>query len=68
MRAYSVVFTPEGELKNVVFIGSDAEAKTFRGEVMKIYDLKRKDIEINLVEIPTTKPELIAWLNAELKK
>lgn len=71
MRAYSVVYKEHkdgAEKVHATFIGSEAEAKTFRVELMKVEGLKRKDVEISLVEIPTTKPELLAWLNAELKK
>ncbi len=61
MRAYSVVVS-DGRFPPT-FVGSEAEARQFRMELMKSEGLKRKEIEVNLIEIPTTKPELLAWLN-----
>jgi hypothetical protein len=52
----------------VHFLGSEAEARQFRMQLMKDLALKRKDIEVNLVEIPTTKIELIGWLNIQMGK
>lgn len=66
MRAYKVVY--DNTSKEVVhFVGSEVEARQFRMELMKELVLKRKEIEVELVEIPTTKAELLAWLNAQSK-
>lgn len=64
MRAYSVT---HGDNK-VHFLGSEVEARQFRMELMKSEGLKRKEIDVKLVEIPTTKAELLNWLNSELKR
>ena len=66
MRAYKVTY--DNTSKEVVhFVGSEVEARQFRMELMKELALKHKDIEVELVEIPTTKTELIGWLNAQSK-
>lgn len=67
MRAYSLVFdTPDGTV--VHFVGSEAEARQFRMSLMKTEGLKRKEVEINMVEIPTGKADLLKWINAEFKR
>jgi hypothetical protein len=59
MRAYKISprdFPP-------AFAPSEAEARATRASLMETYGLKRKDILVEPVEIPTTKAELLRWLN-----
>ena len=64
MRAHSV-FCNKGAVRHV-FAGFEAEARRIRTDWMERFDLKRKDIEVKQVDIPTTKSELIGWLNTNL--
>jgi hypothetical protein len=61
MRAYCV-HTTEPEI--VYFVGSEVEARQFRMRLMEEHKLKRKEITIDLVEIPTGKAELLSWINS----
>lgn len=66
MRAYAV--TTVGENHRTAFAGSEVEARQIRMAWMSGLDLKRKDIEVKLIDIPTTKVELIGWLNIQMGK
>lgn len=63
MRAHSV-FCNKGAVRTA-FAGSEAEARRIRTDWMERFDLKRKDIEVKQVDIPTTKVELLGWLNIQ---
>jgi len=69
MRAYCVSYTEQREAKGepnvhrVYFVGSEVEARQFRMRLMEENKLKRKEIPIDLVEIPTGKAELLSWIN-----
>lgn len=64
MRAYKVKHKWIGTR----FVGSEAEARTVRGEMFENAPkgVLKKEITIDMVEIPTTKSELIGWLNTNL--
>ena len=63
MRVYKVtghVGIPA--VTKVRWVGSQADASSFRKELTDT-GAKRKDIETEEVDVPTTKAELLAWLN-----
>lgn len=43
--------------------GSEAQAKATRTRLMGELSMKRADFHIEAVDVPTTKVELIEWLN-----
>lgn len=69
MRAYCVSFNVETKAgdrqRKVAFTGSEVEARQMRANWMQVYDLPRKLIEVKLIDIPTTKVELLGWLNLQ---
>jgi len=46
------------------WVGSQSDAASFRKELTDL-GAKRKDIETEEVDVPTTKAELIEWLNTQ---
>lgn len=46
------------------YTASRDEAVQARLAVMGCHGIKKKDISVEPIDIPTTKAELIAWLNA----
>jgi hypothetical protein len=66
MRAYAVTTT--GTDPRTAFAGSEVEARKIRMDWMSGLGLKRKDVEVKLIDIPTTKIELIGWLNLQMGK
>lgn len=45
------------------FVGSQAEASKLRKELVSDLGFKRADISTEEVDVPTSKKELIEWLN-----
>ena len=62
MRLHRVL-TYDKDQTRMVYAGSEAEARKRRRELMLSTGLKLSDLTIEVVEIPTTKAALIAWLN-----
>lgn len=69
MRAYTVTASLPAEDKDEPFkkyAGSQSEAAEIKRNLWDEYRdsaLKRNDIEISEIEVPTDKKGLIAWLN-----
>jgi hypothetical protein len=60
MRAYKVI-SPAITL----FVGSEVEARQARMAMMETQSVKRKDTDVQLLDIPTNKVDLLAWLNTQ---
>lgn len=60
MRAYKV---NDKQKKVTRFAGSQTDAKTHRDAIMEGLDVKKKDVTIEEIEIPTGKTELLGFLN-----
>lgn len=69
MRCYKVVCVDDdtGEVKATKYAGTAAESKTIRQAFVDEYGVKKKDVDIEEVDIPTAKPALLAWVNANVK-
>jgi hypothetical protein len=68
MRAYTVklakgVELPEGKTQKTVYAGSQSEAAEAKKAVQEEHDLKRTQVIVDQVDIPTSKGDLIPWLN-----
>lgn len=67
MRAYHIkIVSGEGEEGKTIqaFAGSNAEAIKARRAMMTANDVKLHDVDIEEIEIPTSKPELLAFINS----
>lgn len=65
MKLYCISYTKdETEIKR--WAGTQADAARVRMDVMATQGLKRKEIHIEDVDVPTKKEELIEWLNEHL--
>lgn len=66
MKLYRVSFTTEaGGVETAKWVGSQDEAVKQRMAFMDVHGVKRKSISIEQVDVPTTKAELIEWLNTK---
>jgi hypothetical protein len=66
MRAYIVKplkdADPEGKIKRQ-FAGSQGDASAVKKTMLEANNLKRTQVGVSEVEVPTNKVDLIAWLN-----
>ena len=60
MKLYRVSFTDVAK-----WVGSQDEATKQRMAFMEAHGLKRKEIHIEQIDVPTSKTELIEWLNTK---
>ena len=63
MRLYKVSVRGSDVIKPR-YVGSQAEAASARKVLNTIQKIPRDQIDTDEVEVPTTKKELLAWLNA----
>lgn len=64
MRAYEVTaFCPTTGKAHIQFGGSQSDAKAKQKELVELLVVKKKDVEIKETEIPTSKSELLEFLN-----
>lgn len=64
MKLYTITYTRPGDDKKTArWAGTQADAARVRMDVMTTEGLKRKDIHIEDVDVPTKKEELLEWLN-----
>jgi hypothetical protein len=66
MRAYKVVFTDTEAIVHARYAGTQADARTERDAFVNDFGVKKSAVEIEEIEIPMAKPELLAWINALL--
>lgn len=74
MRAYKVSFTSlfaadfadEQCSPTVRYVGTQADARATRDTFVNDFSVKKSAVEIEEVEIPMAKGELLAWINALL--
>lgn len=67
MRAYKVVLkqgveAAEGHTR-VVWAGTQADARGARQNLMDAHDVKRSQVDLEEVDVPTDKAGLLAFLN-----
>jgi hypothetical protein len=75
MRAYKVSVATEEQDGNGVsalithtqFAGSMAEVRTIRDTFVEELGVKKKDVDVEEVDIPTSKTELLPFLNNLMK-
>lgn len=64
MRCQSISTTKQLGGKLLRVVGSEAEARIVRQQMLDNNgDLKKRDLLIEPMDIPTTKPELLAFVN-----
>ncbi len=64
MRAYKISAVGDG--KPLGFGGSQAHAREVRDQVMARKELRKKDLQIEEVEVPTGKTDLLEFINGLL--
>jgi|CXWK01.1.fsa_nt_gi ribosomal protein L20A (L18A) len=65
MKLYRVSFN-DGDNKEVAkWVGSQDEATKQRMAFTSEHGVKRKDISVENIDVPTSKAELIEWLNTK---
>lgn len=64
MRLYKVTHVPMDVPLRKRWVGTQAEAASTRAEWQKKHAAKRDEITTEEVDVPTTKKELLEWLNA----
>jgi hypothetical protein len=63
MKVYKVSsYSPEGG-GITKYTGSEAEARQVRVGIMRDYGMKRKEVDITALDIPTSKGDLLVFLN-----
>lgn len=63
MRAYQVTVKNGDKVLGTRFAGTQAESRSTRDELVTQFDVKKSAVEIEEVEIPTAKPDLLVWVN-----
>lgn len=64
MRAYQVSAQPNGEIIKFLIASTQADARVKRDELISdIPNLKKKDVVIEEIEVPTGKSDLIEFIN-----
>lgn len=64
MRLYKI----EGQGLHVRFAGSMGAAREVRQTIVNDYGVKKRDLEINEVDVPTNKDGLLRFLNTMTSK
>lgn len=63
MRLYKVIAKPEDQVLGIRFAGSMAEVKTAKAALMEQFDLTKKQVDHEEVELPTGKQGTLEFLN-----
>jgi sensor domain CHASE-containing protein len=65
MKLYKTLAVVNGTT-HIRWTGTQSDSKKARMELADQHELKKSDVEIEEVEIPTNKPGLLEFLNANL--
>jgi hypothetical protein len=63
MRAYQVTAKDGDKVLGTRFAGTQADSRSTRDNLMEQFDVKKSAVEIEEVEIPMAKPDLLGWIN-----
>ena len=66
MRAYLVSAQPQGSTVKFLIASTQADAKEKRDELVDDLDIKKKDVNIEEIEIPNSKQELLDFINEQI--
>lgn len=67
MRAYQVSVQPNGEIIRFAIAASQADARVKRDELISDMEgIKKKDVTIEEIEIPSGKSDLIEFINGTI--
>lgn len=66
MRAYLVSAQPQGSIVKFLIASTQADAKEKRDELIDELDVKKKDCNIEEIEIPNSKQELLEFINEQI--
>jgi hypothetical protein len=63
MRAYQVTAKDGPTVLGTRYAGTQADARTKRGELMAQFDVKKNQVTIDEVEVPVAKADLLEFIN-----
>lgn len=63
MRAYQVTAKDGDTVLGTRYAGTQADARTKRDELMAQFDVKKKQVSIDEVEVPVAKAGLLEFIN-----
>lgn len=63
MRAYKVTAKDGDTVLGTRYAGTQADARTKRDELMAQFDVKKRQVEMEEVEVPMAKAELLEFIN-----
>lgn len=66
MRAYLVSAQPQGSTVKFLIASTQADAKEKRDELVDDLGIKKKDVNIEEIEIPNSKQELLDFINEQI--
>lgn len=66
MRAYLVSAQPQGSIVKFTIASTQADAKEKRDALMDELGVKKKDCNIEEIEIPNSKQELLEFINEQI--
>ena len=67
MRAYQVTAQPGGKVVEFAIASTQADAKAKRNGMVEKLSIKKKDVTIEEIEIPTKKDELVEYINCQIE-
>lgn len=63
MRVYEVSVIEDDEVLGTRYAGTQADARATRDELMSKFGVKKKDVSIKEIEVPTDKAGLLEFIN-----
>lgn len=66
MRAYLVSAQPQGSTVKFLIASTQADAKEKRDELVDDLGIKKKDVNIEEIEIPNSKQKLLDFINEQI--
>lgn len=68
MKLYRIQFetrVQKAAVETKLWAGTQAEARELKATLVEKYCLKKNDVSWQEVNIPTAKPDFLAWLNSK---
>jgi hypothetical protein len=67
MRLYRLELSNESRaevsVSDIRWVGTQGQVSTARKDMMATYNVRRSEIEVEEIDVPTSKAELLEWLN-----
>lgn len=66
MRAYLVAAQPQGSIVKFVIASTQSDARSKRNELVSDLGIKKNDITIEEIDIPTSKNDMLDFINEQI--